>query len=75
MLHLQTATGTVELRQVRPADPCVEFSRFCLRRPPSRVVDERIREMLVELDGGARGYRGVAAGPATLTLGDTVLLG
>jgi len=74
VLYLQTSSGTVELQQVRPADPCVEFSRFCLGRPPSKIVDQRIREMLIELDGGARGYRAVAAGPATVRVGDTLLI-
>jgi len=75
VLYLQTSSGTVELQQVRPADPCVEFSRFCLGRPPGGVVDQRIREMLIELDGGARGYRAVAADSTTVRLGDTLLIG
>ncbi len=70
-----TADGPVELRDVREADPCVEFSRFCLRQEPSPVVDDDVRKALVDLDFGARGYRSVAAGAATIRLGDIVGIG
>ncbi len=57
------------------ADPCVEFSRFCLRRPHTDKVDQQLRDTLVDLDNGARGYRSVAGGEAVIRLGDTVLAG
>lgn len=70
-----TADGPLELRNVRPADPCVEFSRFCLRQETSAAVDEAVRQALVDLDDGARGYRSVAANAATIRLGDIVGIG
>lgn len=72
VVTLRTATGDLELRDVRPADPCVEFSRFCLRQEPSPVVDDAVRQALVDLDGGSRGYRSVAATAGTIALGDLV---
>lgn len=72
-LTVQTGTGNLVLHQVRVAGPCVEFSRFCLRRPHTDKVDQQLREAMVHLDGGARGYRSVAGGEAVIRLGDTVL--
>jgi hypothetical protein len=70
-----TADGPLELQDVREADPCVEFSRFCLRQDPSPVVDDAVRQALVDLDFGARGYRSVAGNVATVRLGDVVSIG
>lgn len=70
-----TADGPLELHDVRAADPCVEFSRFCLRRDPSPVVDQAVRQALLDLDHGARGYRSVATTTATIRLGDIVRIG
>jgi hypothetical protein len=70
-----TADGPLELHDVREADPCVEFSRFCLRQEPSPVVDAAVRQALVDMDHGARGYRSIAASAATIRLGDVVSLG
>lgn len=69
---IHTADGPVELHEVRAADPCVEFSRFCLRQEPSPVVDAAVRQALVDLDHGARGYRSVAANAGTVRIGDVV---
>lgn len=70
-----TADGPLELHDVREADPCVEFSRFCLRQEPSPVVNDAVRQALVDLDFGARGYRSVAGTVATVRLGDVVEIG
>jgi hypothetical protein len=67
-----TAGGPVLLTQVRVADPCVEFSRYCLRQEPSPAVDDAVRQALVDLDDGARGYRAVADGSGVIALGDEV---
>lgn len=75
VVTIATADGPLELHEVRAADPCVEFSRFCLRQEPSPVVDADVRQALVDLDHGARGYRSVAAGTATIRLGDIVTIG
>ena len=53
----------------------MEFSRFCLRQEPSPVVDDAVRQALVDLDRGARGYRAVAANSGTIRLGDVVSIG
>lgn len=70
-----TADGPLELHDVREAEPCVEFSRFCLRQEPSPVVDDAVRRALVDLDFGARGYRSVARNASTIRLGDIVGIG
>lgn len=67
-----TRTGPLELTAVRPADPCVEFSRFCLRQPVSPTVDAAVKRALIDLDGGTRGYRSVVAGAGTISIGDVV---
>lgn len=69
-----TQDGSVELRGIRVAEPCVEFSRFCLGRPPSPVVDDTLQATLEDLDGGSRGYRAIAAGPGIISVGDIVTL-
>ena len=74
VVTVRTAAGALDLQDVRPADPCVEFSRFCLRQEPSAVVDDAVRHALVDLDGGARGYRCVASSSATIALGDVLCL-
>lgn len=71
-VRVSTADGPLELRDVRAADPCVEFSRFCLRQQPSPTVDDAVRQALVDLDFGARGYRSVAVGTGTIRVGDVV---
>lgn len=71
---VNTAAGPLVLQGVRVADPCVEFSRFCLRREPSAVVDDVIKATMVQLDGGTRGYRCSAAGEGVIALGDTVTI-
>ncbi|MTD15312.1 hypothetical protein GIS00_15320 [Nakamurella sp. YIM 132087] len=76
-ISVVTAAGSLPLVQVRVADPCVEFARFCLGLEPSPVVGDDIRAALVDLDNGARGYRAAAApvdGPVVVALGDTVVI-
>lgn len=72
--RLVTASGVIELRSVRVASPCVEFSRFCLGEETSASVSDDVREALKFLDGGTRGYRAVAAGPGHIEIGDVVEL-
>jgi hypothetical protein len=74
VVTVSTADGPLELRDVREADPCVEYSRFCLRQEPSPVVDDAVRRALDDLDHGARGYRSVAATAATIRVGDLVTI-
>ncbi len=72
LLTLHTAQGPIPLAEVRVADPCVEFSRFCLGQTASPVVDGAVKQALIDLDQGARGYRGMATGSGLLALGDEV---
>ena len=69
---LHTAGGSIEVDQVGVAEPCVEFTRFCLGLPPSSEVGSDVREHLALLDHGARGYKGVAAATGLLAVGDLV---
>jgi len=69
---LHTAAGPIEVGETGVAEPCVEFTRFCLRLPPSPDVGPDVREHLERLDHGARGYKGVAAGSGILAVGDLV---
>ena len=71
-ITLITPGRTITLREFRVAEPCVEFSRFCLREEPSRVVDDLVKTALIDLDGGARGYKGRAAGSGVVGLADHV---
>ena len=71
---VSTAAGPLELHAVRPADPCVEFGRFCLRQDVSPEVDDAVRKTLIDLDNGARGYRSIAAGEGTIAVGDVVTI-
>jgi hypothetical protein len=38
-----------------PIPPCIEFSRWCLRRPVG-PVDEQVQATMDALGDGARGY-------------------
>jgi hypothetical protein len=74
-ITLVTAAGPIELTRVSVAEPCVEFSRFCLRQEPSPVVDDDVKQALLDLDGGARGYKGVAVGTGVVGLSDQLEIG
>ena len=67
-----TAGGDITLTQFKVAEPCVEFSRFCLRHEPSPVVDDAVKKALIDLDGGARGYKGIATSQGLVGLADQV---
>jgi hypothetical protein len=66
-LILTTQDGSLELTST-PAPPCVEFSRFALGRGPGDVGPE-VKQALVDLDGGARGYYLRTDGAATIRAG------
>ena len=74
-LTLLTAAGRLVLDQVQVAEPCVEFTRFCLGQAPSSEVGPDVRAHLELLDNGARGYKAVATGAAVVALGDELLWG
>lgn len=72
--ELQSSGETLSLQEFRVANPCVEFTRFCLGLAPDSPVDDELRQALADLGGGARGYRARAAGPGTVRLGDRLLV-
>ncbi|MCW2544504.1 MAG: hypothetical protein JWM40_2056 [Frankiales bacterium] len=67
-LLLETDGEPLLLTKVEPAPPCVEFSRFCLGLDPGPVGDD-VKQALVDLDGGARGYYARVTGEGRVTLG------
>jgi hypothetical protein len=68
-LLLETAEGEhLELANVTPIAPCIEFSRWCLRRPVGPVDDE-VQATMRALDGGARGYYAMPTGSARIETG------
>jgi len=71
---IRTASGMINFRLGRVADPCVEFSRFCLGEEAGPEVSDAVRKALIDLDNGHRGYRAAAAGSGTVTIGDFLLL-
>jgi hypothetical protein len=52
----------------------VEFSRFCLGETPSGAVSDAVRQALIDLDNGHRGYRAAAVGSGAIRRGDVLIL-
>jgi MOSC domain-containing protein YiiM len=71
-LLLETSDGTVRLTDVMAAPPCLEFSRFCVRRDPGDDGDE-VRAALDHLDRGTRGFYFRVAGTGTISFGARLL--
>lgn len=71
---IRTASGDISFRIGRVADPCVEFSRFCLGEPPLPDVSDAVQKAMVDLDNGHRGYRAAAVGSGVITKGDALIL-
>jgi hypothetical protein len=64
----------LRLHSLQVADPCVEFTRFCLRLPASDVVGSDVTAGLADLGGGARGYKMVAGSEWVVRRGDVLLI-
>jgi hypothetical protein len=71
-LEVHGASGVLPVTGVGVADPCVEFSRFCLREPPSETVTPAVRQALLDLGNGHRGYRGVVTRAGRIVVGDVL---
>jgi hypothetical protein len=67
-LLLETDDQPLLLTDVVAAPPCVEFSRFCLGIEPGPVGDD-VKQALLDLDGGARGYYARVTGEGRVVLG------
>jgi hypothetical protein len=67
-LLLETDDLPLLLQEVRPAAPCVEFSRFCLGLPVGPVGAD-VEQALADLDHGVRGYYASARGAGTVRPG------
>jgi hypothetical protein len=66
--------GDLPLRGVHVAEPCVEFTRYCLRLPASDSVGGDVAAALLDLGDGARGYKMVAGDEWMLRRGDLLVL-
>lgn len=75
-LWIESASGgLIELVDVRAAEPCVEFTKFCLRYPPEQKPDRAVTETLDFLRRGMRGYYATYLGaPAVVNSGDRLIL-
>jgi hypothetical protein len=69
---IHSTAGQLHLDAVQAAEPCVEFCRFCLGLPPAPTVGDDVRQALMDLDHGHRGYLGVATRPGLIRVGDRV---
>ena len=66
---METVDGPpLELHDIASAPPCVEFSRFCLGQGFDSVEAD-VRQALLDLDGGARGFYARTDGLGTVTVG------
>jgi hypothetical protein len=62
-LAIETQDGTLAvLEAVVVAEPCVPFTRFCLRLAPAEPSGERVTDSLNQLRQGLRGYYANYAG-------------
>jgi hypothetical protein len=71
---VRTAGGLINFHLGEVADPCVEFSRFCLGEQPSPQVSDAVRKAMIDLNDGHRGYRAAAVEPGVIAIGDTLVL-
>ncbi len=76
-LILETADGRrIDLVDVQVAEPCVEFTKFCLHYPPEQKPDRSVTETLDFLRRGMRGYYATYEGaPTRISVGDRLLTG
>ena len=71
-LLLETDSGLLPLTGASAAAPCVEFTRFCLQRPPG-PDDQELADALEELGGGARGFYVLVHGEGRVERGARLL--
>jgi hypothetical protein len=69
---IETAHGTVLLKAIQVAEPCVEFTGFALRRPEE---NREVARALPSLRDGMRGFYACTDAPETMVcVGDAVYL-
>jgi hypothetical protein len=75
-LWIEAADGQqIELVDVQVAEPCVEFTKFCLQYRSDQKPDAQVTETLEFLRRGMRGYYATYLGaPATVRLGDCLVV-
>lgn len=72
-LLVETVAGRIELADLRPAEPCAEFSRFALRVEADDDAEApEVKDALQFLRRGMRGYYAARATPGMVELGDLV---
>lgn len=71
--YFRTGHGEVAVTETRPAEPCVEFSRYVLGVEPGDQ-SEPMREPLQQLRDGMRGFYVALAEQIILSEGDTLVL-
>ena len=72
-LEIATERGTVILRSIVVADPCVEFARHLLDWPADARPDRTVGDAVTFLGGGVRGFYAEAGdGPGRIDVGEPV---
>jgi|SRR5579875_206987 len=72
---IEAGDGERQLSLVKPVEPCVEFTRYCLRRAPEEHADPELNEAILFLRGRRGYYMAYDGPPVTLRAGDRVRLG
>jgi hypothetical protein len=74
-LGVETADGPVRLHNLMTAEPCVEYTRYSLRRSPYEPADPVMTDALTFLRAGMRGFYARFAGEEMVVRpGDRVYL-
>ncbi len=73
-LALELGDGELlPLTGVMVAEPCIEFSRFCLGAAPDEPVGPDVQAAMVDLSGGVRGFYVQVVGEGSIVAGSRLL--
>lgn len=67
-----TSKGDLRIDDIHVADPCVEFSTYCLRLPHGQRPDRSVTEALQFLRNGMRGFYASVQDSGSVRTGDPV---